>query len=160
MTVSSSTAPADEVQAFAALPEWVVFSCEDRRFAVPLLATREVVTPQPLTRLPGCGPEVAGLMGLRGRVITVFDMGVVLGLSPALREPDHRIIVLDYESRIAGIAVDFVAEIARKAAALLQPTDGSGLPEPARADLVGVGTLDGRPYHALDPNRILGRLLA
>ena len=156
----SSTAPtADEAQPAAAAPEWVVFSCEDRLFGVPLAIMREVVPPQPLTRLPGCGPEVAGLMGLRGRVITVFDMGVILGVRSALQYPDYRLLVLDHGNRITAIAVDAVGAIARGDAAVLQPPDPANLPAAVRDDAVGIGTLEDRSYIAIDTNRILGRLL-
>jgi purine-binding chemotaxis protein CheW len=146
--------------ASAALPEWVVFSCEGRLFGIPLLLTREVVPPQPVTRLPGCGPEVAGLIGLRGRVITVFDMGALLGVASALRLDDYRTIVLDHGERVVGIAVDRVEAIAREEEAMLQAAGADlGEQENVREDLVGVGTLGGRSFLALDPNRILSRLL-
>jgi len=146
----------------AAPPELVVFSCAGEWFAVPLLSSREVVPPQPLTRLPGCGPETAGLMGLRGRVITVFDLGVVLGLDPARRLPDHRILVLDLGERVVAVMVDAIEGIARDQAALLQPLEQKTpfRAETVRGDVVGVGTLEGQRYFALDPERILKRLLA
>ncbi len=152
----------EEAAAVAALPEWVVFSCGAELFGVPLLSSREVVPPQPLTRLPGCGPEVAGLMGLRGRVVTAFDMGVVLGLEPARRLPDHRILVIDHVDRVVAIAVDAIVGIARHHSALLRELAGDALgkAEVVGADVVGVGTLEGKRYLALDPNRILKRLLA
>jgi chemotaxis signal transduction protein len=148
--------------AVAPPPELVVFSCAGVQFAVPLLSSREVVPPQPLTRLPGCGPEVAGLVGLRGRVITVFDMGVVLGLEAARRLPDHRILVLDYEERVMAVLVDAIVGIAREQGALLQPLsqESLGRAESVRGDVVGVGALEGQRYFALDPDRILKRLLA
>jgi purine-binding chemotaxis protein CheW len=158
--MSTSTEPAEEAAPSAALPEWVVFSCAGRLLAIPLLLTREVVPPQPLTRLPGCGPEVAGLMGLRGRVVTVFDMGAVLSLQSALRLPDYRTIVLDHEQRMVGIAVDQIEAIAHADAAVLQSADAAlGELESMREDVVGLGSLGGRPFLALDPNRILSRLL-
>jgi purine-binding chemotaxis protein CheW len=155
--VSSSALTADEALPAAALPEWVVFSCEDRLFGVPLTQMREVVTPQPLTRLPGCGPEVGGLMGLRGQVVTVFDMGVVLGLRGSLGVADHRILVLDYRAtRVAAIAVDCVHGIARD--------EAHGLPEITDAHVIvdagiGVGDFEGKSFTAIDPNRILSQLL-
>ncbi len=156
---SNPAASPDEAVATDTIPEWVVFSCDDQLFGVPLLLTREVVLPQVLTRLPGCGAEVGGLMGLRGRVITVFDLGVVLGRGSVLQRPDHRILVLDYDERVAGLAVDGVAEIARNEAALLSAPPNSGLVESVRDAVVGMGMLGEKPYLALDPNSILRRLL-
>ena len=143
----------------APLPEWVVFACGEQLFGVPLLLTREVVTPQPLTRLPGCGAEVAGLMGLRGRVITVFDIGLLLGCPSALRGGiDYRILVLDHDERVAGLAVDRIEEIVREDAAVLSSTGvmPAGI---VGAAFAGVGRVGERQFFALDPTRILSRLL-
>jgi purine-binding chemotaxis protein CheW len=156
------TQTVEEVVSAAALPEWVVFSCAGEWFGVPLLSSREVVPPQPLTRLPGCGPEVAGLIGLRGRVVTAFDLGVVLELEPARRLPDHRILVLDHGERVVAIAVDSIVGIARQDSAQLHQVaeESLGNAEAVRADVVGVGSLEGKRFLALDPDRILKRLLA
>ncbi|MGH7469210.1 MAG: chemotaxis protein CheW [Longimicrobiales bacterium] len=159
--VSNDAEAGSEAVDVAALPHWVVFSCDGERFAVPLLLSREVVPPQPFTRLPGCGPEVAGLLGLQGRVVTAFDMGTVLGLSSALRMADYRVLVIDLDDRIVALAVDAVVGIAREQAAHLEPAGVElGRLESIRADVVGVGTLEGNRYLALDPKRILSRLLA
>ena len=159
--VESAQAPADDVVELVALPEWVVFACQGERFAVPLLSSREVVPPQPITRLPGCGPEVAGLIGLRGRVVTAFDLGVVFGLRSAQETADHRIIVLDHGDRVVAVVVDVVLGVAREQAAMLETVSAElvGMHfEPG--DIVGVGKLEGSRYYALDTNRILSRLLA
>jgi purine-binding chemotaxis protein CheW len=159
--VSNDAEAASVAQDVAALPQWVVFSCDGERFAVPLLHSREVVPPQPFTRLPGCGPEVAGLLALQGRVVTTFDLGVVLGLESALRLADYRVLVIDLEDRVVALAVDAVVGIAREQSALLQPAGTElGRLESFRADVVGIGTLEGSRYLALDPKRILSRLLA
>ena len=143
------------------LPAWVVFSCGGERLGIPLLSSREVVPPQPLTRLPGCGPEVAGLVGLRGRVVTAFDMGVVVGAAPAQSVPDYRLLVLDYGERVVAIAVDAVVGIARELGAALEPVGATALGQldSVRGDVIGVGMLEGERYLALDPERILKRLL-
>jgi purine-binding chemotaxis protein CheW len=159
--VSTGVPPADEAVDLAAPPQWVVFSCDGERFAVPLLLSREVVPPQPFTRLPGCGPEVVGLMALQGRAITAFDLGVVIGLRSVLRLPDYRVLVLDVEERVLALAVDAIVGIASEQSALLRPVESElGRLELIRMDVVGMGTLEGERFLALDPNRILSRLLA
>ncbi|HEX6308793.1 MAG TPA: chemotaxis protein CheW [Longimicrobiales bacterium] len=132
----------------AGLP-WVVFSCEDRRYGVPLDCVSEIVTPRPFTRLPGAGREVCGLVGLHGRVITVFDLGAVLGLRSAASLPDHRLLLLELGARRVGAVVEDVVDIA-----------------PARIDaradapgVVGTGHMADTAFTALDPRSLLGRLL-
>ena len=158
--VSSDAQAAGETVDVTALPHWVIFSCEGERFAVPLLLSREVMPPQALTRLPGCGPEVLGLMGVQGRVVTVFDLGPILGLDSALRLSDYRILLIDHQERVVAVAVDAVLGIAREQAAMLQSELGElGRLESIRSDVLGAGTHDSGRYLALDPNRILSRLL-
>ncbi|HEX6134536.1 MAG TPA: chemotaxis protein CheW [Longimicrobiales bacterium] len=132
----------------AVLP-WVVFSCEDRRYGVPLDGVSEIITPRPFTRLPGAGREVCGLVGVRGRVITVFDLGAVLGLRSAASLPDHRLLLLELGARLVGAVVEDVVDIA-----------------PARIDragstpgVLGTGHLADTAFTALDPQSLLGRLL-
>lgn len=47
--------------------------------AVPLLQAREIVTVRAVTRLPGAPSFIAGLVNVRGTVLTVVDVGLRLG---------------------------------------------------------------------------------
>lgn len=132
----------------AALP-WVVFSCEGRQYGVPLECVSEIITPRPFTRLPGAGPEVCGLAGVRGRVVTVFDLGAVLGLRCAATFPDHRLLLLDLGLRRIGAAVEEVVDIAP---ARVEREAGA-------AGVVGTGYMTDAEFTALDPHMLLGRLL-
>ncbi len=92
-------------------PEWVIFGCSGERFAIPLSQVREILLPQPITRLPGCGPEVCGLVGLRGRILTIFDFGAALGLTPAASVQDHRLLMVEHRGEIVGGAVEEVLAV-------------------------------------------------
>lgn len=132
----------------AALP-WVVFSCEGKRYGVPLERVGEIIAPRPFTRLPGAGPEVCGLVGVRGRLVTVFDMGAVLGLRSAASLPDHRLLLMDLGARRIGAVVEDVIDIAPA-----QIESGEGA-----AGVVGRGRMQDADFTALDPQVLLGRLL-
>jgi purine-binding chemotaxis protein CheW len=144
-----------------AASQWVVFTCEERRFAVPLERVRGIATPQPFTRLPGCGPEVAGLIGLRGRVLTVFDFGVVLAARPAALLPDHRVLLVEDGDRLIGCVVDDVNAVAE---VVIHPPAReeerlAGV-DPEGAHVLGTGEHEGEPFVAVDLDMVLGRLLA
>ncbi len=79
------------------------FGCEMESF-------REIVTPQPMTRLPGAVPSVCGLINLRGTIVTVVDGGLVLGMAAYVRERGL-ILLVDYAERWIGIGVDDVRDI-------------------------------------------------
>jgi twitching motility protein PilI len=159
--VSDSAVAAGPGLPQSAGPQWVVFTCDGRRFVVPLERVREILTPQPLTRLPGCGPEVAGLAGVRGRVVTVFDMGVLLAARPAVGIADHRLLLIEYGERLVGAVVDEVVTVARAATESFLPGEPgfAGL-RLGREDVTGSGRLDGEPFVSLNLDAILGRVLA
>jgi purine-binding chemotaxis protein CheW len=89
----------------------VIFGCSGQRFAIPLTQVREILLPQPITRLPGCGPEVCGLAGLRGGILTVFDFGAALGLRAAVSKPDHRLLLVEHGGRLVAGVVEEVFSV-------------------------------------------------
>ncbi|HSJ05669.1 MAG TPA: chemotaxis protein CheW [Longimicrobiales bacterium] len=143
-----------------AAPQWVVFVCSGRRFGFPLEHVREILTPAPFTRLPGAGPAVCGLIGLRGRLLTVLDAGVILGAAPAADTPDHRVLVLESGGRRVGAAVDGIVAVTRA------PLDAPGGEAADRSDagdrgiaVLGTVVLDSGPFLALDPVTLTDGLL-
>lgn len=150
-----ATTPVEiETAAHAGAP-WAFFRCDGTGYALRLDQIHEIVTPQPVTRLPGCGPAVAGLIGLRGRVITVFDLGVIAGGTPAMERPDHRVLIVRQAGRLVGLAVEELVTIAagddHAVATIPHDADGS-----ATEQLV----IGGRTFNILDPDAVVGPLLA
>lgn len=146
------TAPVEDVAPPGSAPPWAFFACGGQGYAVRLDRIHEIVPPQPVTRLPGCGPAVCGLIGLRGRVITVFDLGVLVGGPPATEGPGHRLLLIRREDRIIGLAVEELLTIAALPEWEAGAAGGDGAPSVLR-----VGD---RTFHVLDPDRLLGPLLA
>ena len=146
--------------AVSAASQWVVFACGDHFFGLPLDRTREILPPRPITRLPGCGAEVAGLAGIRGRVVTVFDFGVLLTGTPSAQRAEHRMLVVVVADKRVAVLVDEIIAVSRESAGVL-PLDSDALRpyDITRDDVLGVGALGDQPFLALDPERILGRLL-
>jgi chemotaxis signal transduction protein len=138
-------------------PRWAFLACGEKGFAIALDCVTEIVAPQPLTRLPGCGREVAGLAGFRGRIITVFDLGVLAGQVAAVAAPEHRLVFVDRSGRWFGFAVDSLVTItAAEADATVAPIPGSL----TSRDTTGTVMFEGRAFTALDIHHLLGRLLA
>lgn len=60
--------------------ELVTATIGGQLFGLPIARVQDVFLPQGLTRVPLAGAEVAGLLNLRGRILTVIDMRRLLGL--------------------------------------------------------------------------------
>ena len=155
--MSSSAVEAEAGLNLPPAPQWVVFRCADRRLALPLDRVREILTPRPFSRLPGTGPEVCGLVGVRTRIVTAFDLGVILGLAPARNAPDHRLLLIEYGERTPALVVE---EVLAVAPAELSETASFGIPAALDRQLIlGTGEFESVPFIALDSHRLLDRLL-
>jgi chemotaxis signal transduction protein len=143
-----------------AAPSWVVVACAGRRYVLPLERIHEIVTPQPLTRAPGCGPAVAGLAGMRGRVVTIFDLSAVLAQERAISLPDHRVLLFEHGDRILGVAVDeCLAVIRAPLRAPLAPEERLDGLDADEAHVVGTDDFAGETLPAPNVDLIIGRLL-
>ncbi len=89
----------------------VVFLVEGTRYALPLVAVREVVLqPEGLVRVPRAPAPVLGVVNLRGRVVTVVDLAGVLDL-PRPAHPARKLILLDRGRRDLALSVTDVEGI-------------------------------------------------
>jgi purine-binding chemotaxis protein CheW len=153
--VREPTSPVEAVARADSAAPWAFFACTGRGYAIRLEQIHEIVPPQPLTRLPGCGPAVCGLVGLRGRLITVFDLGILTGGQPAAAREDYRVLLVRRGERVVGMAVDELVTIGALGEAV-QPVTIQGGADHGR-DALDVG---GRTFIILEPDRIIGPLLA
>jgi len=130
-------------------------------FGVAIDAIREIIDPRPYTPLPGSEPFVCGLINLRGRIVTVLDLGARLNLRPSAATPGHSIVVLEHGGRLVGMAVE---EVSRIVAADLDHLEmGAELLRSLRIDrayLRGVGEADDRIFVAVDTDEIFRPVLA
>jgi purine-binding chemotaxis protein CheW len=89
----------------------VVFLLDTTRYALPLVAVREVVLqPDGLVRVPRAPPPVLGVVNLRGRVVTVVDFARLLELPPPAL-PQRKLILLDRGRRDLALSVTDVEGI-------------------------------------------------
>jgi chemotaxis signal transduction protein len=59
--------------------------------------------------VPGSRGEVLGVRNLRGEVLPVFDLASVFGI--AGEAVAHRLLIVEYEGRRAGFAIDEVVDV-------------------------------------------------
>lgn len=157
--MAANDATTGEPPASSPATRWVVFSCERHLLGVPVGQVREIVPGRDATRIPGCGEVVAGLVNLRGRVVTVFDLGAALRLRPAAVLPEHLLLVLEREARPAALAVEHVLAVAHTPApGLAVRAEDLRALDVAAADVLGVGEWEGRAFVALDAGTLMDRL--
>ena len=96
---------------------YVTVEVGEQLFGIPIEHVHDVFVVSGLTRVPLAPPEIAGLVNLRGRVLTMIDLRCRLGLPPR-GEPGRLIAVgIEFEGESFGLLVDTVGEVMQLAAA-------------------------------------------
>ncbi|MDQ0393474.1 chemotaxis protein CheW [Labrys monachus] len=123
-------------------------------FGLPVSRVHDVFMPQSITRVPRSRPEIAGVLNLRGRIVTAIDMRRRLDLPSRDDGGTAMAVGIESKGESYGLLIDTVGEVLD----LL----GSGRePNPVNLDprwtavSSGVHRLDGRLMVILDVERVL-----
>jgi purine-binding chemotaxis protein CheW len=129
--------------------EYVTVIIGGQLFGLPIGRVQDVFSPDRLTRVPLAPPEVAGVLNLRGRIVTAVDMRVRLGLPPRDTGRPPMAVGIDHEGEAYGLLIDQVGEVMKLAAASREPNPANL--DPRWAEISdGVHRLDGQLLVILD----------
>src|SRR5688500_4538343 len=91
--------------------EYVTATVGGQLFGLPIGRVQDVFMPDRLARVPLAPPEIAGLLNLRGRIVTAVDMRCRLGLE-ALADGTQRMAVgIEYKGESYGLLIDAIGEV-------------------------------------------------
>ena len=99
-------------EATAAPIEFLEFWIGASRFGLSVAGLREAVTEFGLLPLPKAPAFVAGLINLRGQIVSVLDLRALLDLG-GKADDLGRVIVLGEDDRLLGLRVDRVGAVRR-----------------------------------------------
>ena len=137
-----------------AMVEYVTAMIGGQLFGLPISRVQDVFMPERVTRVPLASREIAGVLNLRGRIVTVVDMRARLGLPPADHGRTPMAVGVDLRGESYGLMIDQIGEVLR-------------LPEDSREEnpvnldprmtklAGGVHRLDGQLMVVLDVDRVL-----
>jgi len=134
--------------------EYVTAMIGGQLFGLPILHVQDVFIPERITRVPLAPPEIAGVLNLRGRIVTLIDMRCRLGL-PA-RDGNKPAMAVGVESRgeSYGLLIDSVGEVFKLEDATREPNPINLDPRLARVS-AGIHRLEGQLLMILDVERVL-----
>ena len=136
------------------LIQYVTVTIADQLFGLPIGRVHDVFVPDSLTPVPLTGTEIAGVLNLRGRIVTAIDMRRKLGLEPPEEGATRMAVGIDYRGESYGFIIDRVGEV-------LALSSGEREPNPVNLDprwaqvSAGVHRLDGSLMVILDVDSVL-----
>lgn len=85
---------------------YVTVEIGDQMFGIAIGRVREVFSPERLTRIPLAPPEIAGVLNLRGRIVTAIDMRSQLSMSAAPEGVKSMAVGVDHRGEAFALMVD------------------------------------------------------
>jgi purine-binding chemotaxis protein CheW len=138
----------------AGITEFVTAMIGGQLFGLPISRVQDVFMPDRLTRVPLASDDVAGVLNLRGRIVTAIDMRARLGLPKHDNGRPPMAVGVDMRGESYGLLIDNIGEV------LKLPNDSREVNpvnlDPRMAKMAGgVHRLDGQLMVVLDVDRVL-----
>jgi len=134
--------------------EYVTASVGEQLFGLPIARAQDVFVVDRLTRVPLAAPEIAGVLNLRGRIVTAIDLRRRLGLAPEAEDRKRMAIGIEHKGESYGLLIDAIGEVMKLPSAEREDNPINLEPRLARVS-AGVHRLDDRLLVVLDVDRVL-----
>ena len=99
-------------------------------------------------------PEIAGLLNLRGRIVTAIDMRLRLGLEAFAADASRMAVGVEFKGESYGLLIDVIGEVLKLPAGGREDNPVNLDPGLARVS-AGVHRLEGKLLVILDVDRVL-----
>jgi len=137
-----------------AVIEYVTVMLDGQLFGLPISRVQDVFMPDRLTRVPLSSPEIAGVLNLRGRIVTAVDLRRRLGMPPRSDAGAPMAVGIELRGESYGLLIDSVGEVMKLAEETREPNPVNLDARLARVS-AGVHRLDGQLLVILDVDRVL-----
>lgn len=104
MTSAATLTAADEEQL-------VTMTVDNQLFGIPILSVQDIVEPVQITPVPLASSAVAGVLNLRGRIVTVVDLRVCLGADPKNLDEKPMSVTVEHKGDLYTILVDSIGDV-------------------------------------------------
>lgn len=134
--------------------EYVTVTIGEQLFGLPIGQVQDVFVPGRLTPVPLAPEEIAGVLNLRGRIVTALDMRCRLGLPKRDVRRNAMAVGIELNGESYGLVIDAVGEV-------LKLHESTREPPPINLDgrlaqvAAAIHRLDGELLVVLDVGRLL-----
>jgi len=90
--------------------DFVTFRLSGQLCGIPVLSVHDVLSEQAITAVPLAPSAVAGVLNLRGRIVTAIDLRKRLGLEDQ-ENGENMSIVVEYEEEPYSLLIDSVGDV-------------------------------------------------
>ncbi|MCX7772854.1 MAG: chemotaxis protein CheW [Clostridia bacterium] len=96
-----------------AVQQLIKFHIADETFGIGITQIYQILKPQEIFKVPNTPPFIEGLLNLRGKVLTVFNLRKRFNMPAKENDENTKIIIVNMNELLLGFVVDSVTEIVR-----------------------------------------------
>jgi len=143
-----------ETDGLGSSTEYVTAMIGGQLFGLPIERVQDVFMPERMTQVPLATSDIAGILNLRGRIVTVINMCCRLGLNSQQVEQAPMAIGIECRGESYGLLIDEIGEV-------ITMSDSMRESNPANLDTrlaqvsAGVIRLESQLMVILDIDRVL-----
>lgn len=119
----------------------VTFYIDGQHFAVDVGLVQEIIPPQPMAPIPTAPSHFAGLINLRGQIVTAIDLRLLLGFEAKESIAEDMILVVNAPSGQVSLVFEQIGDVMDIASYMIEPPPGT-LDENLRTYIRSVAKLD------------------
>ena len=134
--------------------QYVSFWIDGQLLGVPVKVVQEVLNPQTIARTPQARPEIAGLINLRGQIVTAVNLRRRLALDDLDGARQSMNVVVRHGAESFSLLVDEVGDVINVSGERLEPVPHT-LDHHWKSVTRGVFRLDRRLFVILDVAAVL-----
>lgn len=108
---------------------------------INILDIQEINKNFEITHVPQSSGYIRGILNLRGRIVTIIDLGKKLGLGPVKKNRENKNIIVNSENEHIGLLVDAIGDVVHA---------GSNDIEPAPSN---IGAVKGKYFQGVLKNK-------
>jgi len=136
------------------LRDFVTFSIGTQLFGVPILQVQDILKPDSIASIPLAPPEIRGSINLRGRIVTVIDVRVRLGMGAPDESVEPMGVTVELNQDLYTLLVDKIGDAVSLPSNSFEKNP-STLDAKWRDFAEGVFRLEGQIMVILDVERLL-----
>jgi len=109
-TSTTQTAKSAEIPRYESVRQILTTTVGNQVFGMPVLSIQDILQPRNVAHVPKAPADVAGLINLRGRIVTVIDLRHWLSF-PVNKAHEQMHIVVEHEGELYSFLVDSVGDV-------------------------------------------------
>jgi purine-binding chemotaxis protein CheW len=139
--------------------EYLTCILADQSFGIPVLQIQDVLSQQPVTKIPLCPTEIEGSLNLRGRIVTAVNLRRKLGLPPRQKGKKNMSIVVEHQDELYSLTVDAVGDVVSLPKGELEKNPAN-LEENIKSVSSGIYRMEKDLLVILDVSALIGTMLS